>query len=274
LETGVRKLEVFAVIGSLSVIAFIILLVIHEGNKEKEAANRERQEDRKQASLKAKAEREEKAAGEKKEEEMRKLRLGPVLADFQTAIAIRGGPSLSVDEIFHSQRVVQIDANQALLFVQEATSTIQVISYFLDEELHIHTDLALHQGDVLTVETEIEQIAKTRSKQITTPVPVQTITQTGQNRSALGRGIVGAAVLGPAGGVIGAVSGLDNKTSLNSKTEIIEHKSYVKEDYTVEGRAFLVVGIRNFKSPILKLEFVDRQELKEWYVRFLMFKGE
>ena len=88
-----------------------------------------------------------------------------------------------------------------------------------------------------------------------TPVAV------GTKRSPGGRALIGAAIAGPAGAIIGGMSGLGGK----SQVEQIETKRH--ETVQVKGQPKLVIAIDDLSKPRRILKFETVSETNEWSAR-------
>jgi len=93
-------------------------------------------------------------------------------------------------------------------------------------------------------------------------VEYRPVAKTQENKkSPVVRGLVGGAVLGPAGVVLGAASGL--KT--DGKTEIENVK--VRKKYSGLGKPQLIIGVRDMEEPYRKIQFESEEGAEKWEYR-------
>ncbi len=98
------------------------------------------------------------------------------------------------------------------------------------------------------------QVLKTVSRKETTALAVP------KNKSAIGRGVAGALVLGPVGAVLGAAS------ALTPETRIVEHEHQRQSEIMVDGKPILVVETSSLTRPIVKIEFEKLIDAESWLV--------
>lgn len=113
----------------------------------------------------------------------------------------------------------------------------------------------LNINQIISINTARPKITKSRK----TSVPVSIVES--KNKSPVARGLIGGAILGPAGIVIGAASGLNSKTT----TRIENRDSY--ESYETQGDPQLIMGTTSPELPVLKLKFSAPELADEWMFR-------
>ncbi|WP_148650938.1 hypothetical protein [Sphingopyxis granuli] len=84
----------------------------------------------------------------------------------------------------------------------------------------------------------------------------------GSNRSPVGRALIGGAIAGPVGALVGGMSGLGGK----SEIEMVETRRY-HETIQYESYPKLVIVIDDLESPRHMFEFDSIKETNEWSAR-------
>ena len=82
------------------------------------------------------------------------------------------------------------------------------------------------------------------------------------NKSTVGRAVVGGLLLGPAGAMVGAASSMKGPPPKIEKREI-------KEIVQREGVPLIVIYTKDPKRPVLKLDLTRKVPTEEWYARLL-----
>jgi hypothetical protein len=132
---------------------------------------------------------------------------------------------------------------------------LQICSFETREEFLPGSPIVLNVNQVLGLNIAKPKITKTREK----IVPVSIVEN--KRKSPVGRGLVGGALLGPAGLVLGAASGLNSKTSTK-----VEERT-VTEQYETEGDPQLIIGTSIPDEPVLKIKFDPPSLADEWLFR-------
>lgn len=148
-----------------------------------------------------------------------------------------------------------IAGSLSLLMLDHGGHAVRMLSYRDDPSFEVLNDLRIACADIY--EVAVEERSETISFTKRESVPV---THT-ERRSPVARGLVGLAVLGPAGAVIGAASGL--ATNTRTTTEIRK----VREHRTVEGAPNLVICRDDPTSPILRIQFSGHDDARDWALR-------
>jgi hypothetical protein len=167
------------------------------------------------------------------------------------------------------------EGDRVLFFLGPEKTTVEIVSYTNEDatEVKIVSEFSLKQGDVLSVETRDIFLDKTRKKEIRTPMTVQTGSQTSKSRSPVARGLVGAALLGPVGAIVGAASGLKNDQTHKSTSQIVEHVSHQTETYSEFSQTELLITIRNLEAPLLKVSSKNKASIDLWKARLSTLVG-
>lgn len=153
-------------------------------------------------------------------------------------------------------RLMHITGQPKCFFMlSENRLLLRVVQYTADQYFEIQREFALVVKDVISLNVASPTITKTRTK----IVPITKIEK--QNRSPVARGLVGGALLGPAGVVMGAASGLNAKV-----TSSVQHER-VSESYDALGDPQLIIGTRNPDRPVLKIKFDPPSMADEWMFR-------
>ncbi len=87
-----------------------------------------------------------------------------------------------------------------------------------------------------------------------------------KRKSPVKRGLVGLAVLGPAGAVIGAASGLKDDVSIQTTTK------RVTESYQGEGNPRLAIGTNDPANPYFEIRFLDSTQCDIWLHRIRVLR--
>lgn len=130
--------------------------------------------------------------------------------------------------------------------------TLQITPFECREELTRESVILIPLRDVLSSSVAKPKITRTRTKK----VPVSIVEN--KRKSPVARGLVGGVLLGPAGLVVGAASGLNAKTGTR-----VEHHD-VTESYETDGDPQLILGTANEEFPILKFKFDPVTLAEEW----------
>lgn len=145
--------------------------------------------------------------------------------------------------------------HRAWLALNRDENALRVLTYRSGEEVMIVSDKTVPLNSImeLTFRQDSREISYTRT--VTTPVAVQ------KKKSAIGRGVVGLAVGGVPGLLLGAAS------AVTPSSKIVEHKQEIKDTKMVDGPPTLVFGLRDAEIPLMKLEFQERSLAEEWLYR-------
>lgn len=141
--------------------------------------------------------------------------------------------------------------------INDQGSALRIASYQISQDFTIDGDTQIEIERVVSMNIASPSITKTRTK----TVPVTTIEH--KKKSPIARGLVGGALLGPAGLVLGAASGLNSKV-----TSSVSHEK-IQEEYETLGDPQLIMGTSNLDSPILKLKFDPPSLAEEWMYRIM-----
>ena len=132
---------------------------------------------------------------------------------------------------------------------------LRIVVYELGTEFTCEEPLTFHLRDILSLTVARPKITKTRKK----IAPVSIVEN--KRKSPVARGILGGVLLGPAGLVVGAASGLNSKTI----TKIEQHE--VTEFYEAEGDPQLIIGTTRDDYPVLKMKFDPTSDAEKWMFR-------
>lgn len=141
--------------------------------------------------------------------------------------------------------------------IDEKGGALRIATYQLTQEFAVDNDFEINVRGVISMNVASPSVTKTRTK----TVPVTTIQH--EKKSPIARGLVGGVLLGPAGLVLGAASGLNSKV-----TSTVSHEK-VLEDYETVGEPQLIIGTSDQTHPVLKIKFDPPSLAEEWMYRIL-----
>jgi hypothetical protein len=132
---------------------------------------------------------------------------------------------------------------------------LRVVTYNMKREFEIATDDRYPIAGLSSASLEREERVERFKRTVVTPIAVQ------KGKSPIARGAVGGLLLGPAGLVLGAASGL------TTKTKIVEHVHEVDDQRIVIGKPTLVLKFGTPLSHIVKLEMPSDLDVERWVSR-------
>lgn len=146
---------------------------------------------------------------------------------------------------------------QCYFMIDQKGASLRIATYQVSQDFRIESDVEINIPRVLSMNIASPSVTKTRTKTI----PVTTIEH--KKKSPVARGLVGGVLLGPAGLVLGAASGLNSKV-----TSSVSHEK-VLEDYETTGDPQLIIGTSDQEHPVLKLKFDPPSLAEEWMYRIM-----
>jgi len=182
-----------------------------------------------------------------KEDELRLAQKNAFFADLQTEWPHR------------SECSFQNEVSQILL--NSNRDAFRLISYLDDDAFLVITDLTVPLEKVFSVEVKTPEIVEKYYR--TELVPIVT----SKKKSVIGRAIVGEALLGPLGAVVGGMSGARADIS----TRVEERK--VEDERIRKGSPILVIGTTDPDTPVLKVTFLSEQTTEQWEFRLRAAKA-
>lgn len=148
---------------------------------------------------------------------------------------------------------LKLDGKYGFLSVKAGRSELRVVQISSSvEKFELTIDRTIPFSDIRTVEFVQDDKRETYRRAVTTPVALA------KNKSAIGRGLAGGVLLGPAGLLLGAAS------ALTPETKIVEHKSSELAERTVKGPPMLVITTRDRENPFIRLQFDDVDEARSY----------
>jgi hypothetical protein len=141
--------------------------------------------------------------------------------------------------------------------IGETSPRLRIVTYQVSQEFTIDGETEIDLARVISMNIASPSVTKIRSK----TVPVTTIEH--KKKSPIARGLVGGALLGPAGLVLGAASGLNSKV-----TSSVSHEK-VQEEYETLGDPQLIIGTSDKDNPVLKMKFDPPSLADEWMYRIM-----
>lgn len=136
-----------------------------------------------------------------------------------------------------------------------------IVKYTLTNGFIITDARKLSASDILSADIVRPTVTKTVTRKQSVPVV------TSKNRSPFARGLVGGMLLGPAGLVLGAASGLNKEV----RTTIKEQE--VQETVEAPGEPELVIGTRRPEFPVFKFRFQSALLVEEWLYALRSTRG-
>lgn len=128
----------------------------------------------------------------------------------------------------------------------------QISPHRVWNDFRVESDREFTFDEIRAVAFEQGEIVETYNRVVTTPVAVA------KKKSAIGRGLVGGVLLGPAGMVLGAASGV-------SQTTQIKHiKTVEVAERTVAGPPTVVLTTKDRHSLFVKIEMGSADEARAW----------
>ena len=125
----------------------------------------------------------------------------------------------------------------------------------LVDELRFDDPFYLNLNQIISLNVASPRVTKTRYESV--PVPITT----SKNKSPVARGLLGGALLGPAGLVVGAASGLNAMTETEIRHETVSRK------YESRGAPQLIIGTTSDDYPVLKFRCASQEVADEWMFR-------
>lgn len=125
----------------------------------------------------------------------------------------------------------------------------------IEEKFEASEPIYVNLREIISLNVARPTVQKSRKEIV--PVPIIESHQ----RSPVARGLIGGAILGPAGLVLGAASGLNAKTTTTIKSETV-YKSY--DGF---GLPQLIIGTNRDDYPYFKIQCANREVADEWAFR-------
>lgn len=149
------------------------------------------------------------------------------------------------------------DGKPAMFATVDDEAAIRLIQYvdhlpWVSNSWRVDLDRTIRFSDLRSVTVEQDDVVETFTRRVTTPVAVT------KHKSAIGRGLVGAAVLGPAGLLLGAAS------AVKPTTKVIEHTTTQTDQRVVKGPPTLVLTTRDRTDPFVRIAFDKIDDAKAW----------
>jgi hypothetical protein len=132
---------------------------------------------------------------------------------------------------------------------------LRIVEYKDGPDFSVDNDITVPISQVISLNVASPTVTRTRTK----TVPVTVVEK--KNKSPVGRGLVGGVLLGPAGLVLGAASGLNSNLA-----STVKHEN-VNETYDTLGDPQLIIGTTNPDQPVFKIKFDPPGLADEWMYR-------
>ncbi|KHL24276.1 hypothetical protein PK98_15030 [Croceibacterium mercuriale] len=142
-----------------------------------------------------------------------------------------------------------------VLVVDHSENVLRLFGYRTNDAFTVEVTAAVRATDILSVEI-VRPSTKKRVRRMEA-VPVVT----SQKKSPVARGLVGGALLGPVGLVVGAASGIGRDVS----TKIEEH--VIWDEVDAPGPAVLHIGTTILDSPLIRFKPEREQDAEDWLHR-------
>jgi hypothetical protein len=153
---------------------------------------------------------------------------------------------------FPMQEQCLFDRHWAYVGLSKDRTELGIWSYTDESVFAVLRDISVPLRAITSV--EVERVAKTESYARVEHVPIVS----SQGKSPIGRAIVGGALLGPVGAIVGAASASGGKISTT-----VEQRT-VQDLRTVIGSPKLVIGIRDIDNPVVRLSFNKDASADHW----------
>lgn len=147
---------------------------------------------------------------------------------------------------------VKIDGLPALLSHVDGQSGVRIIMLRAPLVFEITSDVVIQFSAIRAVEFVQDDVVETYMRRVTTPVAVQ------KKKSAIGRGLVGGVLLGPAGLLLGAASGVA------PSTKIVEHTVSHADQRIIKGPPTMMLTTRERVDPFIRIEFAKPDDARAW----------
>jgi hypothetical protein len=172
------------------------------------------------------------------------------LADWVVKRQAEGWAYASRGKLMH-----KIGQPECIMFLSGTAPLLRVDEFQMDGELRFENPIYLNIKQIISISTARPRMTKSRKE----TVPVSIVAS--KNKSPVARGLIGGALLGPAGIVIGAAS------VLNSKIETKIERETVYREYEGYGAPQLIIGTNCDQQPILKIRCANQEVADEWMFR-------
>lgn len=135
-------------------------------------------------------------------------------------------------------RMMHVPGQPHCYFMIKGTS-LRIATYQVSQDFTVESDFEIDVNCITSTNVIIPPITKTRTK----TVPVTKVEH--KKKSPVARGLVGWSLLGPAGLILGAASGLNSKV-----TSSVSHEK-IQEEYETPGDPQLIIGTTSQDDPVL-----------------------
>lgn len=180
----------------------------------------------------------------------KQARLEAELWEWAKDLHQNGWSHVSVGKMMHLE-----GQPRCVLALAENSPTLRFDRVDGSDDFKVHPPIILSLSDIISLNVARPTVRKSREE--LTPVPITESVQ----RSPVARGLLGGAILGPAGLVLGAASGLNSKTTTN-----IEYQTVTKE-YDAPGAPQLIIGTKWEDYPYFKIKCANQEVADEWMFR-------
>lgn len=141
------------------------------------------------------------------------------------------------------------------MLMSPSEKELRLDRYDHKENLKIEDTQLIKVSDIVSI--KIDRPKTTGMRKETVPVSIVE----SKNKSPIGRGLVGGVLLGPAGLILGAASGLNSKT-----TTRVENQTVYRE-YETLGAPQLIIGTKLMERPFFKIRCETQELAEEWMFR-------
>ncbi|WBY16644.1 hypothetical protein PF049_00275 [Erythrobacteraceae bacterium WH01K] len=191
----------------------------------------------------AKAER--KALKEKKQAEIDKD-----LVVWMTKIQREGWSLISRGRLMHLE-----EQPHCIIALSNTSPLLRVNQIDVQDEFSHAEPIYINLREIISLNVARPSVRRSRQEKISFP-----ITET-QRRSPVARGLIGGALLGPAGLVVGVASGLNSQITTSVKSET------VNKEYDGLGDPQLIIGTNREDHPYFKIKCANQEVADEWVFR-------
>jgi len=195
---------------------------------------------------------EEKAAEEQAARVASEMARAERKARCEAAIVQKDAHFQALREVWPAQNNCVFEGAKGVFGMNSDSQKICLATYHLDEifEPIMHVEIGIEK--IFSASVKWSDVQETYYRTELVPIAIK------NKKSPVARGLVGGVLLGPAGLVLGAASGLGGKAT------IVTEERKVRDQRTVKGKPVLFIGTTDPSYPSIKLSFVSDNVPEHW----------